>query len=102
MTKLELIELIVLGIILIAAVIYYVPKAFKEHWFQKITDTAKEGIKEAEEKFPGEGHGSEKKNYVLEKVQLKCDELKIPYNLIWKLISKFVDNVIDNYNVLKK
>ena len=102
MTKLELIELIILGLIIVAMVVYYTIMAIKNKWLTKLTNCAEAAIKEAEKKFPEPGSGDKKKAYVLDCVKAECDKLGIPYNVMSNLISKFVDTIIKNYNVLKK
>lgn len=101
MTKLEIIEMIILAIVIIAMSIYYIIKAIKENWMGQLRDVCKKAIKEAEEKYP-EGLGPEKKQYVIAEVKKKCDELGIPYDWIWKLISRFIDNIIEGYNTIVK
>ena len=45
MTKLELIELIILIVVAVGLGIYYLIKAIKNGWIQKITTTMNEAIK---------------------------------------------------------
>lgn len=99
MTKLEILELVILGIIALSIVLYYVIKAIRNGWIEKITLTINEAIKYAENNITG---STNKKLYVLEKVQEKCIELGIPYDLIYKLVNKIIDKIIANYNVIKK
>lgn len=99
MTKLELIELIVIGIIALVLIIYYSILAIKNGWVKKITSTLNEAIKYAEINIEG---GDAKKKYVMEKVEEKCEELDIPYVLIRKLLSKLINKIIANYNIIKK
>lgn len=99
MTKLELIELIILVVIAVGIAIYYLIKAIKNGWITKITQTLNEAIKYAEKHITG---GEAKKEYVLIKVKEKCEELGIPYTLIEKLVNKIIDKVISNYNIIKK
>ena len=61
--------------------------------------TEEEAIKYAELNISG---GEKKKEYVLCKVEEKCEELGIPYTFIKKLVKKLVDRVVANYNVIKK
>ncbi len=99
MTKLEILELVILGIIALSIALYYIIKAIRNGWIEKITLTINEAIKYAENNITG---STNKKSYVLEKVQEKCIELGIPYGLIYKLVSKIIDKIISNYNVIKK
>lgn len=99
MTKLELIELIVLGLVALVLIVYYSIKAIKNGWVQKITSTMNEAIKYAEANITG---SKEKKEYVLQKVKEKCEELGIPYTLIESFVSKLINKIIANYNVIKK
>lgn len=99
MTKLELIELIVIGIIALVLIIYYSILAIKNGWVKKISSTLNEAIKYAENSIEG---GDAKKKYVMEKVEEKCEELGIPYVLIQKLLNKLINKIIENYNIIKK
>lgn len=99
MTKLELIELIVIAIIVVVLAIYYSILAIKNGWTKKLIDTVNEAIKYAETNIEG---GSAKKAYVMKQVEDKCYELGIPYALIKKLIDKIIDKIIANYNVITK
>lgn len=101
MTKLELIEFIVLGIVILSLCAYYIILAIKNKWIRQLIDTIENAIKDAEKQFP-EGHGTEKKNIVVKAVIVKCEELGIPYNLLYKLISKLIDKIIANYNIIAK
>ena len=102
MSVLEIIQLCVIGVAILAILIYIIVMGIKNKWFSKLWDTIKVSIKEAEEKFPESGSGDKKKAYVLEKVKAKCDELGIPYTLLKKLINLAVDKVIEDYNVISK
>ena len=102
MTILEIIQLSVIGIAIVAILVYCVVMGVKNKWFSKLRETIKLAIKEAETKFPESGSGDKKKAYVLEQVEIKCIELGIPYSLLKKLISLAIDKIIDDYNVIKK
>ena len=102
MTTLEIVELVILAIVIVALSIYYIVKAIKNNWLGKITDAINKAIKEAETKFPESGSGNLKKTYVLRAVEEECTKLGIPYSLLKSLISTFIDKVISNYNVIKK
>lgn len=95
----DLIELIILCIIALFVAIYFIIKAIKNHWIEKITLVINESIKYAELNIK---EGPAKKRYVLEQVELKCEELGIPYTFISKLVGKIIDKVISDYNILKK
>ena len=101
MSTLEIIRIAAELLIVCVLVIYYLIKIIKNKWFSKITGTIKDAIVEAENKWP-EGHGDEKKSYVIESVKIKCEELGIPFELLYKLINKAIDTIISNYNTLKK
>ena len=102
MSVLEIIQLCVIAVAILAILIYIIVMGIKNKWFSKLWDTIKVSIKEAEEKFPESGSGDKKKAYVLEKVKAKCDELGIPYELLKKLINVAIDKVIEDYNVISK
>lgn len=95
-----LICIVALGIVSI--LLYYLIKGIRNGWFDKILSTVQTAIKEAEEKYQESGKGIEKKQYVMSKVSSKCEELGIPFKLLYKLISNFIDTVIQNYNMIKK
>ena len=99
MTTKELIELIALALFILIQVIYYSILAIKNHWAKKILETMNEAIKYAEMNIDG---GEKKFNYVLTKVEEKCEELGIPFVLIRKLVKKLINKTIEGYNVIKK
>lgn len=99
MSNRDLIELIVYGVIALVIVVYFIIKSIKNGWIQKITMTMNDAIKYAEKNIEG---GTAKKEYVLRKVEAKCEELGIPFSLIYKLVNKIIDKVISNYNIIKK
>lgn len=99
MTKLEIIELVVIALVAVVLTVYYLIQAIKNGWVQKLTLTINDAIKYAELNIRD---GKEKKAYVLKKVEEKCEELGIPYTLIYKLVNKLIDRIIANYNVIKK
>ena len=99
MTTKELIELIALVLFILIQVIYYSILAIKNHWVKKILETMNEAIKYAEMNIDG---GEKKFNYVLTKVEEKCEELGIPFVLIRKLVKKLINKTIEGYNVIKK
>ena len=102
MTTLEIIQLCVIGIAILAILIYCLIVGIKNKWFKQLLETMNTAINEAETKFPEQGSGEQKKAYVLEKVKAKCDELCIPYELLKKLINVAIDKVIEDYNVISK
>ena len=99
---LSLIEFIAIALAVIVLTIYYLIKAIKNKWLTKITQTINNAIAEAKKKFTESGQGEEKKKYVLEKVANTCNELGIPFNLIYKLINKLIDKTIECYNIISK
>lgn len=101
MSILELIQLISLGVIALFVVIYLIVLAIKNKWVKQLIQTVEKAISEAEEKY-GEGNGDLKKEYVLKAVEKKAQELGIPYRLLRKLISKLIDMIIHDYNVITK
>ena len=101
MTVLEIIQLVAIGLIVLGVLTYLVVNAIKNKWISKLINCIETSIKEAEIQWP-EGHGSEKLEYVLEKVKAKCEELKIPYMLVYKLIKAVIEKIISHYNVIAK
>ncbi len=101
-TIIKIIEFSVIALIVLILTIYYLVKAIKNKWLSKITQTINDAIAEAEKKFAESGQGEKKKKYVLEKVANTCNELGIPFNLIYKLINKLIDKTIECYNVISK
>ena len=101
MNKIEIIKTCLLIIIALGIIIYYIIKAIKNKWLQKLTTTIESAIVHAETKFPN-GHGEEKLQFVLNTVKEKCNELGIPYSLLYKLIQKLVNTIIANYNIISK
>ena len=102
MTSLEILELVLLCICILALSIYVLVKGIKDKWFAKLLATIETSIKEAEKKFPESGCGDKKKAYVIEKIEAKCKELNIPYALLKKLIDLAIDKVIEDYNIISK
>lgn len=101
-TIIKIIEFSVIALIVLVLAIYYLVKAIKNKWLSKITQSINDAIAEAEKKFTESGQGEEKKKYVLEKVANTCNELGIPFNLIYKLINKLIDKTIECYNIISK
>lgn len=99
MTKLETIELIIIIAVAVAFIVWLALKAIKNKWVSSIVDTVNSAMKEAEN---SKQSGEEKKKYVLMKVEEKCTDLKIPYTLIFKLVSKLIDAIVKHYNILSK
>ena len=102
MTTFEIIQLCIICVIVLAFAVWFVIKAIKDKWLQKLWDTTKQSIKEAEENFPESGSGDKKKEYLIGKIKEKCKELGIPYKLIKKLIDLLIDTVIKGYNTIAK
>ena len=101
MTVLEIIQLVAIGLIILGILTYLLVKAIKNKWISKLTNCIETSIKEAEIQW-SEGHGSEKLEYVLGKVKAKCEELGIPYMLLYKLIKALVEKIVSHYNVIAK
>lgn len=99
MTTKELIELIALALFVFIQVVYYSILAIKNGWVKKILKTMNEAIKYAEMTIDS---GEKKLEYVLCKVEEKCEELGIPFVFIRKLVKKLINKTIDGYNVIKK
>lgn len=99
MTTKEIIELIVIALIVVVNVVYYSILAIKNGWVKKILATMNEAIKYAELNISG---GEKKLEYVLTKVEEKCEELGIPFVFIRKLVKKLINKTIEGYNVIKK
>lgn len=99
MSKAEIIELVVIIFFLVVLAIVLVVRALKEKWLSQLESTIKEGVKEAE----ASGKDAKgKKEYVLEKLKNKCKELKIPYDVIVKVLSLLINTIIKHYNYLIK
>lgn len=101
MTGLELFLFICLCVFAVALLVFIFVTLIKNHWISEIMDTIKIAMHEAEEKYP-EGHGPEKLQMVLDAVEAKCKDLKIPYNLLVKVITKIIKTIVENYNMIKK
>lgn len=99
MSKLELIEMIIIGVIIIILAVYYFIKAIKNKWLQKIYNEIKCSIAEAEETGLT---GPEKKQYVLDQIEALCKQEGIPYEFIKKLICKAIDKIVEGYNAIAK
>lgn len=97
MSKLELMQTIALGVIVLVILIYYLIMAIKNGWVKKLTTTLNEAIRYAEKNITG---NVEKKKYVMEKIEDKCIELGIPYALIKNVISKLIERIIRDHNVI--
>lgn len=94
-----IIELVIIVVIAVCGIGYFVIKAIKNKWIEKLMDTIKEGVKEAEQSGKS---GKEKKEYVMEKVKVKCKELQIPYETIYKLVSLLINTIVKYYNFISK
>ena len=101
MTGLELFLFICLCVFAFALLVFIVVNVIKNHWVGEIMETIKQAAYQAEKKYP-EGHGPEKLQMVLDAVEAKCKDLKIPYNLLVKVITKIVKTIVENYNIIKK
>ena len=101
MSTWEIIRLAAECAIALGLVVYYLIKIIKNKWYSKIIDCIKNAIVEAELTWP-EGHGEQKKQYVIDKVRKKCEELGIPFDLLYNLILKTINTIIANYNLIKK
>ena len=101
MSTLEIVELIILIVAALGLGGYYLYKAIKNKWIASLLGTIKTAMKEAEEKWP-EGHGEEKKQYVLDALKEKCEELSIPYTLLVTVFEKLIASIVEHWNILKK
>ena len=101
MTTWEIIRLVIEVLVVVVISTYYIIKIIKNKWFSKISDCIKTAIVEAELTWP-EGHGEEKKNYVIEKTKKYCEELGIPFGILYNLIIKLINTIVANYNLIKK
>lgn len=97
MSKIELIYTIAIAVVVAVILIYYLIVGIKNGWIKKITQTLNESIRYAEKHITG---NTEKKKYVMQKVEDKCIELGIPYSFIRNLVSKLIEKIIANYNVI--
>lgn len=98
MTKFELVLMIAIAVVFI---IWFTIKSIKNKWVSSLIDTVNVSIKNAENNSLCKD-GFEKKKYVMACVEAKCNELKIPYYILSKVISKLVDTIISHYNVISK
>lgn len=99
MSGLDLALVIVLAVALAGILAYTIIKGIKKSWFKKLYETIKQAIKDAEKRG---GTGVEKKAYVLEQVEKKCDELGIPYKLILGITEKLIDEIVEKHNIFIK
>lgn len=97
MSKMELIYTIAIAVVALVVVIYLIVMGIKNGWIKKVIQTLNSSIKYAENNIKG---NVEKKKYVMDKVEEKCTELGIPWFLIRKPISKLIDRIIKDYNVI--
>lgn len=102
MSPKEIIELVVLSAVVLALAVYYSIKAIKNNWVKKLTNTIEKAIKDAEKKYPDQGSGKQKLEYVMDCVEDECVELGIPYSLLKSLIEKIINTTIAHYNVISK
>lgn len=101
MGTLNIILIVALALIIVGLIVFYLIKGIKEKWLSEVLDCVSQAIKEAEKQF-GPGQGDAKQVYVLKKVRLKCEELKIPYALIETLIVALINQIIAHYNIIVK
>ena len=99
MSKLELIYTIIFVILAISVSIYYFVLAIKHGWIKQITQTMNNAIRFAELQEP-KWSASKKKSYVLSQIEAKCDELGIPYTLIYRLVNKAIERIVADHNVI--
>ena len=99
MTVIEKIEFVIIIVAVVVFALWFITNALKNKWISGISETVNKAIKEAEN---SKKTGEEKKAYVLEKVKEKCVELKIPYKLLFGLVSKLIDTIVKHYNVISK
>ena len=102
MSPKEIIELVVMSVVVLALVIYYSIKVVKNGWIKKLANTIEKAIKDAEKKYPDQGSGKQKLEYVMDCVEDECAELGIPYSLLESLIKKIINTIIAHYNVISK
>ena len=100
MTTLEIIELTILIVSFITIFGVYLYKAIKNKWLGQLMDTLETAMKIAEEKYP-DGHGDEKREYVLSEIKNKCEELSIPYGVMSTLLTKIIAEIVTHWNILK-
>lgn len=100
MTTLEIVELVVLIAAFVTVFVIYLVKAIKNKWLGQLMATLETAMKEAEEKWP-EGHGDEKREYVLNAMRKKCEELQIPYGVMASLLTRIIAEIVKHWNILK-
>lgn len=99
----EIIELIVIAAIVLFILVYYIVRAIKNHWISEIQGTIDGAIRKAEDLAKaGQLDKLMKKDYVLQQVEKRCEELGVPYHLLYKLISKIIDIICANHNIFVK
>ncbi len=97
--NLEQLYLIILIVIAAIAIVTLLIIAIKKGWISALNDTINQAVYYAEHNIEG---STEKKQYVMDKVEEKCLELHIPYYLIKGAIFKLIDKIVGKYNILKK
>ena len=100
MTTLEIIEFVVICVAFVTLFGIYFYKAIKNKWLGELMNTVEQAMREAEEKWP-EGHGDEKREYVLKALEEKCEELHIPYTIMTSLLTKVIAEIVKHWNILK-
>lgn len=97
----NIIELVVIGVMILALVVYSIVKIVKTKCIGKIWEATKKACYEAEQQF-GAGEGCKKKAYVLTKISELCEELGIPFEFIRSLLNTLIDKLIEGHNALSK
>lgn len=99
MSELEIIQLCIISASVLFLIVYYVVKAIKNKWVGKLVSSVKEACKVAEASGKT---GPEKKEMVLKVIEARCGELGIPFKLIYTLICKLIEQIINGYNAIVK
>lgn len=97
MSTLELVYTISVSVVVGGLSIFCIIMFIRNAWFKKIKDALDEAIAYAEHNIKG---ASEKFIYVTKKIEFECIDIGIPYVLIKRVISKYVNKVIKHYNVI--
>lgn len=94
--------LITACVLLVVVLVFIIVLVVKNKWVKDIYSTVVTAIADAEKKFTDAGSGELKKQYVLAAVEKKCNELKLPVAILKLIVSKLIDTIVENYNVIAK
>jgi len=101
MKPLTIILIAILALIIIGTICYLILTKVKDKWLNEIYEDLQKAIQEAEDKYQS-GEGQQKRVYVLHTIKQKCEELKIPFNVMKSLLNVMINKIIEYYNILAK